>query len=336
MAQQLVQGLGRLVVVSLATLICACGGDSGSPSPAVDARVQAATQTAQSNAACSAIQPFYWEIGDRSAVLASGTAGGTSPGATTPMLIASASKWMFGAYVVQLRNGQLTANDLSALRMLSGHTRLSYVSCKLATTVDGCFNAANLAGSNSDVDAQAVGKFHYNGGHFQWLAAGDLQLGADTNAALQADVAAQIGPALAFAYDSPQLAAGVQTSGQDYGVFLRRVLGGQLLMRDQLGASAVCTNPATCAQALYTPVPSSESWHYSLGHWVEDDPAVGDGAFSSPGAFGFYPWIDAGKTHYGVVARQVSASLGGNDPVAIESVLCGRLIRRAWLTSTAQ
>jgi len=32
----------------------------------------------------------------------------------------------------------------------------------------------------------------------------------------------------------------------------------------------------------------------------------------------------------------VNASLGGNDPVAIESVLCGRLIRRAWLTSTAQ
>jgi len=30
---------------------------------------------------------------------------------------------------------------------------------------------------------------------------------------------------------------------------------------------------------------------------------VGDGAFSSPGAFGFYPWIDRTKTNYGVLAR---------------------------------
>ena len=30
---------------------------------------------------------------------------------------------------------------------------------------------------------------------------------------------------------------------------------------------------------------------------------AGDGAFSSPGLFGFYPWIDAGKTYYGVLAR---------------------------------
>ena len=49
-------------------------------------------------------------------------------------------------------------------------------------------------------------------------------------------------------------------------------------------------------------------------------------AFSSPGAFGFYPWIDAGKTTYGIVAR---ADMGG----AIPSVYCGRLIRKAWMTA---
>ncbi|MFI4931983.1 MAG: hypothetical protein ACHP83_17200, partial [Burkholderiales bacterium] len=188
----------------------------------------------------------------------------------------------------------------------------------------------------SDLDASAVGKFHYNGGHFQWLADTDLQLGSKNNAALQSAIAAQLGAGIAFTYDSPQLAAGVQTTGQDYATFLRRVLGQQLLMHDQLGANAVCTNPATCTQALYAPIPASESWHYSVGHWVEDDPVAGDGAFSSPGAFGFYPWIDASKIYYGVLARQVSVSLSGNDPVAIESVLCGRLIRKAWLTATAQ
>ncbi len=79
-----------------------------------------------------------------------------------------------------------------------------------------------------------------------------------------------------------------------------------------------------------TAVPASESWHYSIGHWVEDDRVVGDGAFSSAGAFGFYPRIDAGKASYGIVARSSGAGSG------FESASCGRLIRKAWATAVAQ
>ena len=43
-------------------------------------------------------------------------------------------------------------------------------------------------------------------------------------------------------------------------------------MHDALGTHAVCTNPATCANAEFAPSPPGESWHYSIGHWVEDDP----------------------------------------------------------------
>ena len=102
-------------------------------------------------------------------------------------------------------------------------------------------------------------------------------------------------------------------------------------MSTKLGTSAVCTNPATCADALFTPIPSTESWHYSIGHWVEDDPAVGDGAFSSAGAFGFYPWIDSTKTWYGVLARVLPAQEEG-----YASAQCGRLIRKAWVTGVTQ
>jgi hypothetical protein len=318
----------------------------GSAGQGDDERGQAATTTANSNAACVSIQPFYWEIGDRLGKLAGGTAsqaGAIVPAAGTPMLIASASKWFFGAFVVEKRAGQLTANDLSALTMRAGYTGLRYASCiKLvranqdAETVHDCFVAKNLTGQNDDFDPAAVGRFHYNGGHFQALADGDLGLGASTNSALQATIAASIGADLDFSYDSPQLAAGIQSSGQGYAAFLRTILSGKLRIRDLLGANAVCTNPATCPEAAYTPIPGDESWHYSLGHWVEDDPMVGDGAFSSPGAFGFYPWIDAGKTTYGILARHASVSLTGNDPVAVESVVCGRLIRKAWFAQAAQ
>jgi hypothetical protein len=62
---------------------------------------------------------------------------------------------------------------------------------------------------------------------------------------------------------------------------------------------------------------------------VEDDPTTnGDGAFSSPGAFGFYPWIEASKNYYGVISRQAGSGNGEQEGYA--SAQCGRLIRHAW------
>ena len=103
----------------------------------------------------------------------------------------------------------------------------------------------------------------------------------------------------------------------------------------------MCTNPATCAQALNAPVPPSESYHYSIGHWVEDDPVNGDGAFSSAGAFGFYPWIDASKSWYGIVARKDGSRITDQDnPDAaghgFDSLQCGALIRAAWMDGVAR
>jgi CubicO group peptidase (beta-lactamase class C family) len=154
-------------------------------------------------------------------------------------------------------------------------------------------------------------------------------LGAMDNAALAAELRAQLGADIALGYTQPQLAGGVFTTPAAYAVFLRKLLNRQLHMAGLLGSNPVCTNPLTCSAAVYTPIPMTESWHYALGHWVEDDPQVGDGAFSSPGAFGFYPWVDASKTYYGVVARQV---LNGY----LASANCGRLVRKAWLTGSTQ
>jgi hypothetical protein len=314
------------------------GGTTTSTGLTTAQRAAAATQTAASNSDCTAVQPFYWEIGDESGALASGSNGSNAPTASTPMLIASASKWFFGAYMVQLRSGNLTSADLQALTMNSGYTNFSYDACielnraaQDAETVDQCFHANNLQGTNADLDPNAVGHFYYNGGHFQKYADVDLDLADDNSAQLTGAMASQVGQDIGFSYDSPQLAAGIDITGAEYGVFLRKILSGALLMHDYLGTHAVCTNPSTCATALYTPVPSSESWHYSLAHWVEDDPNVGDGSFSSAGAFGFYPWIDASKTYYGILARY--SLLPG---AYMQSVACGRTIRKAWLTGVAQ
>jgi hypothetical protein len=157
-----------------------------------------------------------------------------------------------------------------------------------------------------------------------------MALGALANADLAAEIRRVLGADIDLSFGQPQLAGGGRSSAGDYAVFLRKLLGDQLEMSALLGSHAVCTNPATCSTAVSTPITSGVDWHYSIGHWVEDDAASGDGAFSSPGAFGFYPWLDAGKTHYGIIAR-FDAAGGGNDSAA-----CGALIRRAWLAGVAR
>lgn len=323
--------LGLLLACTALTLT-ACGGggpDAGSPGvpspppPNNAARIAAATATAQSAGnACAAIRPFYWEIGDRSAALASGAVGGSAYGPVTTMNIASASKWLYGAYVVQRRGGAPTAEDIKHLTFRSGYTRFAI--CLPGQTVDGCLNYLN----NGVYVSASDGRFDYGGGHMQKHAS-LIGLGALNNASLAAELRGQLGIDIALTFSQPQPAGGVVSTPADYARFLRKLLGGSLALGGLLGSQAVCTNPLTCPTADSTPVPGTESWHYSLGHWVEDDPQVGDGAFSSAGAFGFYPWIDAARTHYGIVAREAAAGSGE------ASANCGRLIRKAWVTGVA-
>jgi len=324
------------LVLAAAAFLAACGGgggDSTTPTPTgpTDAqRSAAATATAQSSTnLCAPIAPFYWEVGDRNARLASGSvnaAGNTvTYGSSTLMPIASASKWLYAGYVVQKRQGVLSASDIQFLNFRSGYTNFSI--CLQTQTIDSCLAYLN----NGVYSAATDGQFDYGGGHMQKHASLE-GLGALDNAGLAAEVRSQIGTDIALAYSQPQPAGGGASTADDYARYLRKLLGGTLWMSAALGTHPVCTNPTTCpaGQAISTPIPSNESWHYSVGHWVEDDPVVGDGAFSSPGAFGFYPWVDASKTWYGVLARQDSAGSG------VDSVYCGRLIRKAWVTGVAQ
>jgi len=309
---------------------------ASSVSPSTEQRAKAAAATALHNRACTKISPFYWEIGDKEKPLISASVGGNTYDANTNMMIASASKWIWSSYVVQLKHGNLSDADIASLNMTSGYTSFRYPRCarlgndgKSDVSVKQCFDAKNLLGSNSEIDAEAVGHFYYNGGHFQKQAI-DLGLGKFNSISLQQAMQSVLGNDFSFGFDSPQLAGGVTTSAANYAVFLRKILNSQLLMHDALGTHAVCTNPKSCPSAMSTPMPSDESWHYSLGHWVEDDPKTGDSSFSSPGAFGFYAWIDHSKTYYGIVARKAPAGS------AIDSVKCGREIRKAWMSGNPQ
>lgn len=370
----------KLLGLMVLALLTACGegssSDSGSGSSGsmgggnggitLQARMQAAEATASGNALCTGLTPFYWEIGDQDGVLDSGTGGdnsGTPPNSMTLMAIASASKWVFAAYALERldtsASNPLTTTEVQELNFTSGYDHMADSSCLLTTTVGGCLGASNpVGGLNSDRHSADVGHFFYNGGHMQTLAVDTLHLGGDYinlvsgSPKLAADIQAYVGQDISLDYSNPSLAGGADTTAASYGAFLRKILSGDLRMKSYLSADVVCThtNSTDCPSALYSPVDqtgpgpvnnvSDEAWHYSLGHWIEDDPTVGDGAFSSPGADGFYPWIDASVSYYGILARFVPIATANAAPAKqkpyVLSVYCGRAIRKAWLTGMTQ
>ncbi len=350
-------------------LLAACGGGGGggggapseppaqqppSPAPTLQQRIDAARATVTGNATCNEITPFYWEIGDKTGVLASGTGGnqsGTAPTAVTAMPIASSTKWLFSTYVLEKQRGALSDTDVAMLNFTSGYAN-NNGACEGSQTVAACLSGSgSYGGRRGDAISWAGTKFYYDGGHMQVLAS-RIGLADDDTAKLAADMKAVLGADLDFSFDTPYLAGGGRATAAGYGLFLRKLLAGQYtFMVGALGSNSVCafTNSNECL-ALYSPINqsrpmggndiSSERWHYSLGHWVEDDPVVGDGAFSSSGKWGFYPWVDRSKTWYGVLARYDTANVAvGTDPRQysyITSGNCGRLIRRAWVEGRAR
>ncbi|KYG70314.1 hypothetical protein AZI85_14330 [Bdellovibrio bacteriovorus] len=314
-------------------LLCSCKGDGTVPEfvsePSEESKISAAVTTASSNPNCTAIVPFYWEIGNATSVLASGSAGNGTVTRTTNMPIASATKWLFGAYVIQRLNGTLDNTTEKHLRMLAGYTSFGNLSCIGTNTVQECANV----GTNSQYTAANDNKFFYGGGHFQKWAV-DNAMGTLTRAQLRTEFQTQLGADVELTFGSPQLAGGVNTNAANYARFLQKVLGSQLLIRTYLGANSTCTLPAVCPSAISSPVPVA--WHYSYGHWVEDDES-GDGSFSSAGLFGFYPWINASKTLYGIISRNEVPAGGGNEiGSGWASYLCGREIRQAYETGVAR
>ena len=324
--------------------------EAGANGPPTAGSVTAAAQTALSNSMCTAIQPFYWEIGDANGALASGSStqsGGTAVTAATKLLYASASKWIYGMYVVQKRGGaaNLTATDVKFMNFTSGYTYMDTMTqsatCTApATGADSINYCLTLPSSTAGEtygshNAATDGVFDYDGGHEE-NHAGQLQpeinsldtsqLGAAINAGLNVSGST-------LRYNQPLLAGGIYASANDYSPILRAVLAGKLGMLDALGTHAVCAWVGAGCDAAHSPAVTVK-WHYSIAHWVEDDPTTGDGAFSSPGAFGFYPWIESNKKFYGVISRYANAN--GEIQDGLASSQCGHELRAAWETGVVQ
>jgi hypothetical protein len=347
-------------------------------------RLAAARAAAATSSSCQAISTgtdgdngFYWEIGDENGIIVDPQSGLSASGSvnppgdsstnytrTTAMLIASASKWIYGAYVAEtqavFQDGawRIPDADVPFLNFTSGYNNMEDACSATATglsdpSVGDCLNQPGTL--NGTTNAMRItsdtGHFFYNSGHMEvFQGGGDASIanvmnGAnDDTAALASKVVAAFGARnvyVSLSYFTPILAGGVVTVPEDYAAFLQGMIRSTnpLIMSYLLNPAAsdpaaVCTNPfdPACPTAVYSPAEGVESWHYAIAHWIEDDPHNGDGSYSSPGKYGFYPWIDASKQYYGIVAREnlINVATSIQASTYYKSVACGQMIRSAF------
>jgi hypothetical protein len=328
-----------LAAIGVLGFASAASGQVG-PTPT---SVHAATATALHNPVCRAAQPFYWEIGDASGTLVSASVGSPAVLSSTNMNVASSAKWLYGGYVVQLRGSaaNLTAQDITFLTMTSGYTNIGNNDHPAGTcpttddpdTVNVCLARLNPADGlpYSYQDPSTIGFFDYDGGHYENHASLYTGIGDTQTQALGKAIGNRLGPNVILTYSQPLLPGGANMTPASFATFLRNIVSGDLAMLGALGAFPVCTLASGTCTALNSPF--TYNWHFSIGHWVEDDPVQNDdGAFSAAGGEGFYPWIEASTVYYGLIARAKT----GSGQQGLQSVNCGQLVRFAWDTGVTQ
>ena len=282
-----------------------------------EAQKSAAEYTAKNNSKCTALGDYYWEIGTSKEIVVSGGVGSSYTRDTT-VSIASASKWIFAAYVAEKYGPTIPDAYGSYLRMMSGYTNFEKSAvCSSGETVLGCLNTNKIALSQGD-----YGSFFYNDGHMQKLAS--ILLPNHTASQLDTEVFTTLGLSDMY-YTSTRVAGAIKATAAAYSTFLIKIITAQLKISSSLGANSVCTLKTVCKKASYSP--KSENWKYSFGHWFEDTTSYEGFAYSSQGLFGFYPWIDSTKTYYGIISRD-STDSGASEA----SANCGREIRAAFLS----
>jgi CubicO group peptidase (beta-lactamase class C family) len=122
--------------------------------------------------------------------------------------------------------------------------------------------------------------------------------------------------------DNPYVAAGFHSTGADSERFLRALLSGEFLVAQRSVWDADRTGPPVTLGVIPPGLDIDQNpWRYALGHWREcadsswtiacENRAV----VSSPGALGWYPWIDYEHGYYAVIGYQTSV----NDTTGVAS-----------------
>lgn len=110
---------------------------------------------------------------------------------------------------------------------------------------------------------------------------------------------------------NPRASGGAVSTANDYAEILRALMAGDLISdidgftQDRTGAVSFGFRPNAIGM-------EAGDWHYGLGFWRECDSFVWDQTcaddivISSPGAFGWLPWIDFSENYFALIATEDS------------------------------
>lgn len=269
--------------------------------------------------------------------------------------IASASKWLTGTLLFRLieryperlsletrpqqylsywttstsdPRSRITLEQLLSMRsgFNAGPAQGGCVTIPLLYTLQSCAQTIYQAGTDSEPGSG----FSYGPHHIQVAAAlGEAAAGGSFNSLFASNVTAPLGMSstrfVKASNANPWAAGGAESTARDYAKLLHALLVGGFIT-DTAGFLGSRTNSATL---LYAPASASNTtghdrdWRYALGSFVEcdGDDFTADGCAaqmvnSSPGAFGFTPWIDRANGYYAVIA--MNRLLGDDDGVLLE------------------
>ena len=354
----------RPVLVLLALTATACGGGGGSgdapaPIPPVVADPWADVASVLD---ASSIDDLALIVGDASGEVYRYEKG--SFGVADEHAIASASKWLTGATIVALvEQGVMNLDDqpqdylaywtddpADARSRITLDQLLSFTSgFHRSPTENGCIGDESYTVQTCveewyaiGIDAEPGTTYYYGPVHMQVAAAmAEVATGQAWRDVVELTVAAPLNlAATGFAGNNPRASGAANSTALDYAEFMRSQLTGDFLpagfddlVEQRLDGVDIVSRPGSVEDGAV-------DWRYGLGLWRECDEAVWSASceasvrVSSPGAFGWYPWLDRDLGYYVVLAMEEPITLFNNP--AGDSVLLGTALRPLIVQALAQ
>ena len=330
-----------IICAAISLVGCGTGGgsDSGVPPPAVDKLAALETHLDDLNVADYAVV-----IGDANGVLLSREFGNFS--VTDSHFIASATKWLAAMVIMDLvEQGVMSLDDHPQDYLVWWTTNpadpRSEITLEQLLSFTAGFNTGPFDAScvtDGSITLDDCARAFYDGG-LAYLPGSTFYYGPAhlQVAGRMAEVATQLAFAdlallqqtLRFGLQStaflvpvganPRISGGAVSSAEDYGVLMQSILSGSYLsgVLDEMERDR--TGPPVVIGARPSAIDNNNvDFRYALGHWRECEQPTWDSSCdsrhlsSSPGAFGWNPWIDFDNDYYGIIAMQETEVNGGS------------------------
>lgn len=323
----------RLLMLPLLLLLGACGGDDEPSAPAIPDAFTEVDDAARAAYAAHGVPMGLAVYNEEGVKVFEQMYGDFSP--DRRVAIASASKLVSGVTLFRLIDAQYMSLDSTTGELLGWTGTKGEITLRHLLSFTSGLNPEHpctyqpgtpLATCVAEIERSDLlgapgSRFDYGSTHLHVAALmAEVAVGSDWNDIFDAQIREPLQLAPEFAYYAsprqgldthpinPLLAGGMRASMDDYESVLHFVYdkgrwqGSQLMSPGIFDVQAIAPYP----EAMIGTTPSTLNGRYGLTAWLEcATPATGCASISSPGAFGFTPWLDRDAGYYAILGMEL-------------------------------